>query len=114
MRAETSRAALTERFDDGVVEAISPALAERVETSYASWTRTLRPGWYADLGLLRRHLRPEHAGAGLDYADVATAIGQWRVLTDAEGWHATQANGLAGAFGRHYLGGRTDWAASSG
>src|SRR5262249_5968004 len=113
-RAARSRVALAERFEASVEDAISPALAERVETTYASWLRSLRPGWYTDLGLLRRHLRPTQQDAGLDYRTGAAAIGRWRALMAAEGWHTSQARGLAGAFGRHYLGRGTDWVGVQG
>jgi very-short-patch-repair endonuclease len=111
-RAATARAALLARFDESVITAITPALADRIETAYSSWLRSLRPGWYADLGLLRRHLRvgPAHPPAGaLDYDAAASAIHAWRELTAAEAWLSAQAPGLASAFGRHYQGARTDW-----
>ncbi|HZO24564.1 MAG TPA: DUF4011 domain-containing protein [Chloroflexota bacterium] len=108
-RAAASRAALAERFDDAVLSAITPALAERFETTYGSWLRYLRPDWYADVGLLRRHLRAERAAEGLDYSAAADAIRHWREVTAAESWLAVQSANLAKAFGRHYLGNRTDW-----
>src|SRR5262249_30320695 len=113
-QAAASRSALTERFEPSIETAITPALAVRFETTYASWLRHLRPGWYADLGLLRRHLRAEQVAAGLEYETALTAIGQWRSLMAAEGWQSAQAAGLASAFGRHYLGAGTDWAAVHG
>jgi very-short-patch-repair endonuclease len=113
-RALAARTTILARFDESIIAAITPTLAERIDTVYASWTRSLRPGWYTDLGLLRRHLRsdPARMSSPIDYDVAASAIHAWRELTAAEGWLAAQASGLASAFGRHYQGARTDWVAT--
>ncbi|MCC7369528.1 MAG: DUF4011 domain-containing protein [Chloroflexi bacterium] len=110
-RARTNRLALLERFDEGVLTAITPEMAERFASGYGSWLRALRPSWYADLGTLKHHLRPEHAAAGLDYEAAQAAIWHWRELCAAEAWLGQAAGALANVFGRHYQGERTDWEA---
>lgn len=106
--AAASRQALLESFDEDIMEVANGELADRFEQTYASWMRVLRPGYYRDLGQLRRLVK---GGQALGYDDAVAALRKGRRLEAATHWLDEHRAELAASFGHHYAAARTDWRA---
>jgi hypothetical protein len=104
---DTTHDTLQQQFEDKLFDLTTAEFATRFEETYASWTRSLRPGYHRDLGRLK-HLLKQKVSFG--YEDALNTVRQARRLATAQASLDAKREVILSSFSRHYAGAHTNWA----
>jgi very-short-patch-repair endonuclease len=105
---QTVSPTLATRFEDTLYEIATPALRDRLETEFGSWTHVFKPAYRGIVKRVRRTLR---APGPLTHTDLVDAVTSACQVSAARQWYDEQRDRLVRGFGLHYAGLESDWTA---